>query len=59
MGWLYCKLWKERRENMENMFQKNLKELAIQYSQKVIAEKTGFSQSSINNYLSHLKMPLE
>lgn len=34
------------------MFQENLKKLTGKYSQKYIAEKTGFSQSSINNYLS-------
>ena len=33
-------------------FQKNLKVLANKYTQKYIAEKTGFSQSSINNYLA-------
>ncbi len=33
-------------------FQKNLKVLASQYTQKYIAEQTGFSQSSINNYLT-------
>ena len=33
------------------IFQKNLKELTKLYTQKQIAEKTGFSQSSINNYL--------
>ena len=37
---------------MQEMFQKNLKELAKMYSQKTIAQKTGFSQSSINNYLT-------
>lgn len=36
---------------MKNMFQDNLKNLSQQYTQKYIAEKTGFSQSSINNYL--------
>lgn len=44
-------LWK-RGERMKSMFQENLKKLAEQYTQKQIAEKTGFSQSSINNYLS-------
>ena len=38
-------------------FQKNLKVLAQQYTQKYIAEKTGFSQSSINNYLTKSSEP--
>lgn len=38
-------------------FQKNLKVLATQYTQKYIAEKTGFSQSSINNYLTKSSEP--
>ena len=38
-------------------FQKNLKVLASQYTQKQIAEKTGFSQSSINNYLTKSSEP--
>lgn len=42
---------------MKNMFQENLKILAKKYSQKKIAEKTGFSQSSINNYLSKVSEP--
>ena len=42
---------------MENMFQKNLKKLAEEYSQKYIASKTGFSQSSINNYLTKSSEP--
>ena len=37
---------------MNNNFQNNLKKLAGRFSQKYIAEKTGFSQSSINNYLT-------
>ena len=37
---------------MENMFKSNLKNLANKYTQRVIAEKTGFSQASINNYLT-------
>ena len=37
---------------MENCFRNNLKKMANKYSQKFIAEKTGFSQSSINNYIS-------
>ena len=42
---------------MKNLFQENLKELTKQYSQKYIAEKTNFSQSSINNYLSKASEP--
>jgi transcriptional regulator with XRE-family HTH domain len=38
-------------------FQKNLKVLASKYTQKYIADKTGFSQSSINNYLSKTSEP--
>lgn len=38
-------------------FQKNLKVLANEYTQKHIAERTGFSQSSINNYLSKSSEP--
>ena len=38
-------------------FQKNLKVLANSYTQKYIAEKTGFSQSSINNYLTKSSEP--
>lgn len=38
-------------------FQKNLKVLASKYTQKYIAEQTGFSQSSINNYLSKSSEP--
>ena len=38
-------------------FQKNLKVLAGKYTQKYIAEKTGFSQSSINNYLTKSSEP--
>ncbi|MBE7073992.1 MAG: helix-turn-helix transcriptional regulator [Clostridiales bacterium] len=38
-------------------FQKNLKILAEKYTQKYIADKTGFSQSSINNYLSKMSEP--
>lgn len=37
---------------MNSKFQSNLKKLTQNYSQKQIAMKTGFSQSSINNYLS-------
>ena len=38
-------------------FQENLKVLANQYTQKYIAERTGFSQSSINNYLTKSSEP--
>ena len=38
-------------------FQKNLKVLANKYTQKYIAEQTGFSQSSINNYLTKNSEP--
>lgn len=38
-------------------FQQNLKVLANQYTQKYIAERTGFSQSSINNYLTKSSEP--
>ncbi len=43
--------------NMNSMFQENLKKLTKQYTQKGIADKTGFSQSSINNYLSKVSEP--
>ena len=36
---------------MKNCFSENLKRLSAQYSQKHIADMTGFSQSSINNYI--------
>lgn len=36
---------------MDNYFQKNLKALADKYSQKGISLNTGFSKSSISNYL--------
>lgn len=42
---------------MESMFQENLKKLTKKYSQKLVAEKTGFSQSSINNYLTRSSEP--
>ena len=42
---------------MDSMFQENLKKLAKQYTQQYIANKTGFSQSSINNYLSKSSEP--
>lgn len=38
-------------------FQKNLKVLADKYTQKYIADRTGFSQSSINNYISKSSEP--
>lgn len=38
-------------------FQKNLKMLAEKYTQKYIAEKTGFSQSSVNNYITKSSEP--
>jgi len=38
-------------------FQKNLKVLADKYTQKYIADCTGFSQSSINNYLTKSSEP--
>lgn len=38
-------------------FQKNLKKLANEFTQKYIAERTGFSQSSINNYLTKSSEP--
>jgi len=40
-----------------NFFKNNLRKLADKYSQKYIADKTGFSQSSINNYLSKNSEP--
>lgn len=42
---------------MKSMFQENLKKLSKQFSQKKLAEKTGFSQSSINNYLTKSSEP--
>lgn len=42
---------------MSNKFQENLKILAKQYTQRYIADKTGFSQSSINNYLAGTSEP--
>ena len=42
---------------MKNMFRENLKKLSKQYTQKHIADKTGFSQSSINNYLTKNSEP--
>ena len=40
-----------------NYFQNNLKVLAKKHTQKHIAERTGFSQSSINNYLTKSSEP--
>ena len=42
---------------MASKFQENLKALSKQYTQRYIAEKTGFSQSSINNYISGASEP--
>lgn len=42
---------------MLNNFSINLQKLASKYTQKQIAEKTGFSQSSINNYISKTSEP--
>ena len=42
---------------MTNFFKDNLKRLADKYTQKYIADKTGFSQSSINNYISKNSEP--
>lgn len=42
---------------MTSKFQENLKSLSKQYTQRYIAEKTGFSQSSINNYISGASEP--
>ncbi len=42
---------------MKSMFQENLKKLAEKYTQKYIAQKTGFSQSSVNNYISKASEP--
>ena len=38
-------------------FQKNLKILSSKYTQRYIADRTGFSQSSINNYLTKNSEP--
>lgn len=40
-----------------NYFQNNLKKLAEKYTQRYVADKTGFSQSSINNYLTKNSEP--
>lgn len=42
---------------MNSMFQHNLKKLTKQYTQQYIADKTGFSQSSINNYITKNSEP--
>lgn len=43
--------------SMENYFQSNLKKLTKLYSQRHLAEVTGCSQSSINNYLTKTNEP--
>lgn len=47
----------KRGKLMNSMFQDNLKKLTKQYTQQYIADKTGFSQSSINNYLTKNSEP--
>lgn len=42
---------------MEHYFAENLKRLTNKYTQKQIADKTGFSQSSINNYIAKTSEP--
>lgn len=42
---------------MKNYFVENLKKLADKYSQKIIAQKTGFSQASINKYINGTSEP--
>ena len=42
---------------MENYFQKNLKKLSEMHTQRYLAEKTGFSQASINNYITKTNEP--
>ncbi len=42
---------------MKNLFKQNLRKLSKIHTQKVIAQKTGFSQSSINNYLTKNSEP--
>lgn len=42
---------------MTNFFRDNLKRMSNKYTQKYIADKTGFSQSSINNYLTKNSEP--
>ena len=44
-------------EIMNNYFVENLKILADKFTQKKIAEETGFSQSSVNNYIAGLSEP--
>lgn len=51
-----CVEYLQRGKQMSN-FQKNLKTLTHQFTQKYVAEKTGFSQSSINNYLTKQSEP--
>lgn len=45
------------RRFMNSKFQDNLRKLAKQYTQQLIADKTGFSQSSINNYVTKRSEP--
>lgn len=42
---------------MNNFFNQNLQNLSKFHTQKVIADKTGFSQSSINNYIAGTSEP--
>lgn len=42
---------------MDNYFQTNLKKLTKLFSQRYLADKTGCSQSSINNYLTKTNEP--
>lgn len=42
---------------MVEKFSENLKKIALKFSQKEIALKTGFSQASINNYISGAREP--
>ncbi len=42
---------------MKNFFQDNLKQLTTKYTQKYVANITGFSQSSINNYIAGTTEP--
>ena len=42
---------------MKNFFKDNLKRMADKYTQKYIADKTGFSQSSINSYITKNSEP--
>jgi len=42
---------------MDSKFKENLSKLSKRYTQKYIADSTGFSQSSVNNYLSKTSEP--